>query len=100
MAKLNYCGVPVYMNGKNYYIPSLSTRDFMQHEVDLVSVVEGETGAQHIQRLMPVIGLAVRRNYPDLTDEQLMEMLDVHTYILAVRAVSNASGMEWVAEGE
>ena len=26
--KLNYPGVPVYFNGQNYFIPSLSTRDF------------------------------------------------------------------------
>ena len=101
MAKLKYLGVPVYLNGQNYYIPSLSTKDFRTHYAELSAPAkEGEAPGDSFDRFIPVIGLAVRRNYPDVTDEQLSEWLDLHTFGMAMKAVQSASGMTPVSEGE
>jgi hypothetical protein len=98
--QLKYLGIPVFMNGQNYYIPSLSTKDFIANEAELIKVIEGETATQQIERFTPIIGLALRRNYPDVTDGQLADLLDLHTFRLAIRAVQAASGMEPVSSGE
>jgi hypothetical protein len=101
MAQLKYLGVPVYLNGQNYYIPSLSTRDFKTHYAELsASTKEGEGPTEAFDRFIPVIGLAIRRNYPDVTDELLAEWLDLHTFRLAIQAAQAASGLTPVAVGE
>jgi hypothetical protein len=65
------------MNGKNYYIPSLSHEvTSSQHEVELSVLIEGETELSISSGSCLFIGLAVRRNYPDVTDGQLMDLLD------------------------
>ena len=99
--KLNFPGVPVYMNGQNYYIPSLSTRDFRaSYETLTAEPAADASPLEGFERFIPIIGLAARRNYPDLTDEQLGDWLDLYTFPLAVKAVQSASGMTPVTEGE
>jgi hypothetical protein len=101
LEKLKYLGVPVYLNGQNYFIPSLSTRDFRAHYATLSApATEGDGTIEVFDRFIPVIGLAIRRNYPDVTDEQLGEWLDLHTFGLAMKAVQAASGLTPVAAGE
>ena len=100
--KLKYLGVPVYMNGQNYYIPSLSYQDFKKY-YELLSAkaeVEGEKFFEYFDKMVPVIGAAMRRNYPEVADEQIMEWIDLNSLPLAIRAVQGASGMTAVAEGE
>lgn len=99
--KLNYPGVPVYMNGRNYYIPSLSTRDFRANYAALTSRSDGATDpGETFDQYIPIIGLAVRRNYADVTNDQLADWLDLYTFKQALEAVQNASGMTPVNEGE
>lgn len=103
--KLNYLGVPVYMNGQNYYIPSLSYIDFKANYEFLGTKIaagdlEGAKLVEFFEKLVPIVGLAVRRNYPDVTDEQLAQWLDLHTLLLVSQAIQNASGMSPVSEGE
>lgn len=100
MSQLKFLGVPVYMNGQNYYVPSLSTKDFVANEQALLEVKDGETAAQQFERFLPIIGLAVRRNYPDVTDDNLAEWLDLHTFKLAIKAAQDASGVVPVSAGE
>lgn len=98
--QLKFLGVPVFMNGQNYYIPSLSTRQFRENEENLTKVIEGETANQQFARLIPVVGLAFRRNYPEVTDDQLEDWLDLRTFKLAIRAMQDAAGVEAVSAGE
>jgi hypothetical protein len=99
--KLKYPGVPVYMNGQNYYIPSLSTRDFRANYETLTAAPAADASpSEPFDRYIPVILLAVARNYPDVTQEQLEDWLDLYTFRLAIAAVQNASGMTPVTEGE
>lgn len=102
MQKLKYLGVPVYMNGQNYYVPSLSYRDFKVNYEFLTSTpdLDGPKMFDYFDSLVPVVGMALRRNYSDVTDEQLAEWLDMTTLPLAVKAVQSASGIVPVSEGE
>jgi hypothetical protein len=99
--KLKYPGVPVYMNGQNYFIPSLSTRDFRENYALLTEEPAADAApTAAFDRYIPIILLAVQRNYPDVTRDQLEEWLDLFTFRQAIAAVQNASGMTPVTEGE
>ena len=103
--KLKYPGVPVYMNGRNYYIPSLSVRDFRtNYEVLTKPIVAAEdnakAGLDAMDRFLPIIGLAIRRNYSEVTDGLLEDWLDLLTFKQAMRAVQDTSGLTAVTEGE
>jgi hypothetical protein len=100
--KLKYLGVPVFMNGQNYYIPSLPYQAFKAN-YSLLTTAPGEESEklfEYFDALLPVIGQAVRRNYPEVTDELLADWLDMTTLPLAIKAVQSASGITPVSEGE
>ena len=105
--KLKFPGVPVYMNGRNYYIPSLSTRQYRENASTLEKPplqAEGESPISFVGRLgdelVPIIGIAIRRNYPEVSDDDLADWLDGTTLMTAWQATQNASGMTPVTEGE
>lgn len=101
MQKLKYLGVPIFMNGQNYYIPSLSTRDFIANYDALTKVFPADAPfADVYAHYAPIILLAAVRNYPDMTPADIEGMFDLYTFKLAVRAVQAASGLEPVSEGE
>lgn len=104
MQKLKYLGVPVYMNGQNYYLPSLSYRDFKANYAFLVADPptpdDAEKMASFFEERVPIVGQAIRRNYPEVTDEMLLEWLDMTTLPIALRACAAASGLVPVSEGE
>lgn len=100
--KLNYLGVPVFLNGQNYYIPSLAYADFKANYELLTSAPKEGNGEifKYFDALLPIIGLAVRRNYPEVTDDDLYGWVDMNSLPLAIEAVQAASGMKPVSEGE
>jgi len=99
--KLKFLGVPVYLNGQNYYVPSLSTRDFKLNYEKLTTELPADTTfPQLFDHYAPIILLAVNRNYPDFTLEQLDEWSDSNTLKQLIAAVQGASRMTPVAEGE
>jgi hypothetical protein len=100
MQQLKYLGVPVWMNGHNYYIPSLSTKDFRKFYDVLTAEADPKDVLGAFDKYTPIIGAAIRRNYPEVTDDQLAEWLDLHTFRLAIQAVQDASGMKPASSGE
>ena len=100
--KLKFPGAPVYFNGQNYIVPSLAFQDFKESYDFLTAVpdVDGSKIFEYFEALVPIIGKAVRRNYPEVTDADLAGWLDMNTLPLAVKAVQAASGMTPVSEGE
>lgn len=99
--KLKFLGVPVFMNGQNYYVPSLSYQDFKaNYELLTTAPAEESKLFEYFDQLVPVIGKAVRRNYEDVTDEQLAGWLDMTTLPMSIKAVQAESGITPVSEGE
>jgi hypothetical protein len=104
--ELKFRGIPVFFDGQEWIIPSLSVRQFRDN-LDLLSEVVERTSTGDrkqvvamMNALIPVIGLALRRNYPDVTDDQLFDVLDISTFSQAIRAVQGASGMKEARPGE
>lgn len=103
MQSTKYPGVPFQMDGQEYVIPSLSLRQF-QDNYELLTAPVGELTAGSIQaqfsRFVPVIGMAIRRNYPEISDDALMDLLDLGSFRDALLAVQAASGMKPAKPGE
>ncbi len=96
-------GVPLYLNGKRYIVPSLSLRQFQQNYEALTSPVDSTDNASlgnQFARYVPIIALALQRNYPDVTEDDLYDWLDLTTFREALLTVQAASGMKAVEPGE
>lgn len=100
---VKYRGVAVFFDGQEYIVPPLSVRQFRDNLkllTEPVGEVTGENAVERMTKFIPVIGLALRRNYPELTDDRLWDLLDLNTFIQALLAVHKASGMKERAPGE
>lgn len=103
MQQLKYVGVPIFLNGKNYYIPGLSFRDFRSSYELLTADLPAEGGAplmDAFEARIPIIAKAVQRNYPEVTEDDLREWLDMNTFALTIKAIAGQSGIKPVSEGE
>ncbi len=103
MSEPKYVGIPIFFNGKTHLVPSLSVLQFQQHYDLLAHPLQGEdkeSVEKRFKAYIPLIGVAIRRNYPEITDDQLYAELDLHTFSVCLQAVQNASGMKAVRPGE
>jgi hypothetical protein len=103
MSRLRFKGVVIYMNGGDYLVPSLSLEQFERHHALLTEPVEPAEGAAlfaQYRKYIPVMALALQRNYPEVTEADLFGWLDLHTFRETFLAVQAASGLEVVAPGE
>jgi hypothetical protein len=105
-----YEGTDIFMNGKVWTVPGLSVRQFrkfypilaksMQLPAD--ASIEQQTQAinESLDERLPAILSAFQRNYPDLTQDQLEDMLDAANVVPIVQAVSKGSGLRPAKPGE
>lgn len=101
MAETRFRGVTFFMNGRDYVIPSLSLRQLQEH-YDLLTKPgkKDENLVAQFAKYLPVIGQAVRRNYPEVTDADLEDWLDISCFREIVLVVQGASGIKAAAPGE
>jgi hypothetical protein len=100
--KPKYAGVPVYMDGREWIIPALSLRQFREHYETLRKTddLAEENWKEILQTRLPIVLLAIQRNYPDMTEEQLLDMIDLNTFLTVVKAIASASGLRPAQPGE
>lgn len=102
-AQTKYRGVAIYFDGQERIVPPLSVRQFRDH-LELLTEPVGEVSptnaVDRMTKFIPVIGMALRRNYPDLSDDYLLDALDLKTFVEALLAVQTASGMKVGKPGE
>lgn len=98
-----YRGITVFFQGKEWIVPSLSVGQF-EDNYDKLTKIEPVTDQKSLKKqfstLLPIIGLAIRRNYPDVRDEDLRNWLDLATFKVCLRAVQNMSGLTEGTPGE
>ena len=102
MSEIKYAGTPVHIGGERLLVPSLSIAQFQANYDALTAPSAGndiESIKARFALLTPVIGQAIRRNYPEKTDEWLAGELDLISFPLALQAVQNASGLKPVEPG-
>ena len=99
MASTNFPGTPFLLNGTEFTIPSLSLRQFQDNYTALTAEVSpDEKLPAQITRLLPVILLAVNRNYPEITLDNLLDWVDVGTFRNLFLVVQGAQGLRRAEE--
>jgi hypothetical protein len=105
-----YDGQTIYMGGQDWVIPGLSVRQFRTHFLALAKNPKIPEGAslEETERLLnesldeklPIVLAAMQRNYPDLTEERLLDMLDVVNMPRIVGYISSGSALRPAKPGE
>ena len=99
-------GLVVHMDGRDWTIPPLTLAQLRKHADDLLKVkdITPFSPLEEVEPAISVIHAAMSRNYPDLTKEQLEDILDVGNVGQVMMAVCGMSGLvrskEAPAEGE
>jgi hypothetical protein len=102
MANEKFPGVPLVFDGRRHLIPSLSLRQVQENYDVLTAPVEitEENLKEHFSKFVPIIGLAIRRNYPEVKDEDLLDWLDVSNFYKTLAIVKGTSGLQEIEPGE
>ena len=98
-----YRGTPVFFHGKEHIVPSLSVAQFQENYDFLTSDVKITNKASFVKytnEQIRIVCVAIRRNYPDLREEDLSHQLDIATLRQCMRAVQGNSGLQEAAPGE
>jgi hypothetical protein len=95
MRALGLRGVRVEMAGTDYVVPPLTFRQIQDlHEILAgLAAVQGVPSADQITGIAEIVRTALARNYPDITLEQVMDMLDMGNVNDVLMAVLGASGL-------
>lgn len=91
-----------FANGDQYIVPplSLGSIEVLQGELEKFN---GTVTKESVQTVVKATLLALRRNYPEITEEKVKnELLDVGNMIEVMRAVMDVGGLmrKEQAEGE
>jgi hypothetical protein len=89
-------GVKINMGGRDFVAPPLNfkaLRALTPKLVILSAMGDVPTGEQ-IDVVLDVVHAALVRNYPDLTRDELEELLDLANLASALVAIMGASGLE------
>ena len=93
-------GVEIELGGQTYTVPPLSLGQLERHEDTIASLshVEGDKMFASFYRALPFIHDAFSRNYPEMTREQLADLIDLANFNDVLQAVMNASGLKRAGE--
>ena len=103
MSDVLYRGSAVFFHGKDHIVPSLSVAQFQDNYEFLTSnvmITDKASFIAYTNEQIRIVSLAIRRNYPDLREEDLHVQLDLKTLSLCMRAVQGNSGLQEAAPGE
>lgn len=94
-------GRDITLSGKVYTIPPLSLGALQRFQKQLANYTGG-IDPETVQLTIDVATAALKRNYPDITADQVADMIDLGNIQEVFMAVMNVSGMAPVgaASGE
>jgi len=87
---------------EQYRVPPLGFRSIVELQDDVKSLagIAGRMPTQtEMQTIAGVVHAAMRRNYPSLTVDDVMDMIDIGNYRQLLDAVMNVSGFQRQPEG-
>lgn len=86
-------GVKMELGGKTYIVPplSLGAIEMMQ---DRISNFKGSASMESVGTVIDALHSALSRNYPDITREQVANMVDLGSMQEVMEAVMDVSGLK------
>lgn len=95
MAELPYDGIAVRMGAREWIVPSLNLRQLkrLSPKFALLGKVGAAMAEEQIDALVEIAHAALSRNYPELTAEDVAELVDLGNAGALVGAIVGASGL-------
>ena len=101
MSQVKYPGLEIEMAGQVYTVPPLSlgqVKRLVPHMAVFQDIkptdIFGENGDKIIDAMISVIHAAMSRNYPDMTKEQLEDLVGIDDAAEICAAIMSKSGLE------
>ena len=91
-------GKTISLSGEDFVLPPLNIATLKKHQVFFDSLRDGQ-GQTNFAVMSEIILGSIQRNYPDMTQARLDELLDIGNIASAFQAVMSVSGFE-AASGE
>lgn len=91
-------GKTIRMGGKDWIVPPLNFRALKRFQKEIGSLNLAELAQS--EKVEEIVLAALNRNYPDLTLDELQDMLDMGNVIEVTMAVMGVSGLEARKPGE
>jgi hypothetical protein len=91
-------GKKVQMGGKEWIVPPLNFRSLKAHREALMTATPASLVASG--KVVDLIHEALKRNYPELTLDELEDMLDMGNALAVTEAVLGVSGLVERESGE
>lgn len=86
-------GIKLHLGGKDYIVPPLNFRALQQLQSRL-SEFSGGVDPESIQLVVDCAFLALKRNYDDITEDQVIDLLDLENMQEVMEAVMDVSGLK------
>jgi hypothetical protein len=100
---IQFEGVKIALGRQSYVVPALTIKQLRQLGPQLATMrgIQGrEPTDEEIDGMFAVIHAALSRNYPDITVEQLEDVIDMNSLPVVMQAIMGQSGLERVKPGE
>lgn len=102
--KDEYCdGTWVKMGGrKEYLIPALSFHALRKSQgaLAVLNSITGIPTEEQIGGMIDLTYLALARNYPDMTKDEVAELIDLGNFVMVFQSLAKVSGLEPRKPGE
>lgn len=96
-------GIKINLGGKEFIVPALNFRQIKAIQNDirkLENMAGGMVTDEEMQTMAKVVQMALSRNYPEVTEDELLDMLDLRNAPRVVEAIMGISGFEKAQSGE
>lgn len=94
MPVLKHKGVTLYLGGADYVVPPISLGALEQLQDRIVNFAGDVTDKAQVATVIDAAHAALRRNYPDMTREDVADLVDVSNMAEIFEAVMDVSGLK------
>lgn len=90
---VKYPGIPLTLGGVEYVVPPIALGALEQLQERIAKVESNSVNAESAATVIDAATAALRRNYPDITREQVADMIDVGNMVDVFMTVMDVSGL-------
>lgn len=91
-------GVAVMLNGQEYIIPPIALGALEQLQSRIGAFDGNATDAAQVSTVIDCAHAALKRNYPEMTREQVADLIDIGNMMEVFEAVMDVSGLKRKAQ--
>jgi len=88
-------GVTIRIAGRDWMVPALTFKQLrrLQPQIELLATIGAAATPEQIAAVSEIVRAALSRNYPELTTDDVEEMLDLGNAARIIGAILRGSGL-------